>query len=55
VGDRPAVRHVAASHERDQSEGEAATQPDPQIVQAKRNLDAERRDQLVPTPPEKGA
>ena len=52
-------------HERDQSEGEVATQPDPQIVQAKRDLDAglvdtdmratpgldaERREQLVPTP-----
>jgi hypothetical protein len=52
-------------HERDQSEGEVATQPDPQIVQAQRDidaglvdtdmratpgLDAERREQLVPTP-----
>ena len=27
-------------HERDQSEGEVATQPDPQIVQAQRDLDA---------------
>jgi hypothetical protein len=57
-------------HERDQSEGEAATQPDPQVVQAQRDLeagqvdtdlrstpglDAERREQLVPTPPAKGA
>jgi hypothetical protein len=52
-------------HERDQSEGNVATKPDPKIVQAKRDidaglvdtdmratpgLDAARREQLVPTP-----
>lgn len=55
-------------HERDQSEGEVATTPDPRIVQAKKDidaglvdtdmratpgLDAARRRELAPTPDDK--
>jgi hypothetical protein len=62
VADEPTPK---LPHERDQSEGAVATQPDPKIVQAKRDidaglvdtdmratpgLDAARREQLVPTP-----
>jgi hypothetical protein len=61
----PKRRVPALPHERDQASGSVATQPDPLIVQAKRDidnglvdtdmratpgLDAERRARLVPTP-----